>query len=230
MGTLFLIATPIGNLEDLGPRARRLLGEVDQIYAEDTRRTGQLLRLCGIARRSRSLHAHNERARTREALDQLEAGRSVALASDAGSPVVSDPGALLVDAALAAGHRVVPIPGPSAVIAALSASGFAAVPFAFLGFLPRKPGPQRRRLEAYRGRPETLVLFESPHRTAATLENAAAVFGPRRACLARELTKLHEEIARGTLPELAESSRAGLRGEVTLVIEGASREAARSEA
>lgn len=221
MGTLFLIATPIGNLEDLSPRAQRILAEVDQIYAEDTRRTGRLLRHCGIAARPRSLHAHNERARLREVMDRLGAGQAVALTSDAGSPVVSDPGAGLVDAALEAGHQVVPVPGPSAAVAALCASGFAAVPFAFLGFLPRKPGPQRKRFEAYRGRPETLVLFESPHRLGSTLANAGAVLGERRACVARELTKMHEEIVRGTLEELAERFGEGVRGEVTIVIEGA---------
>jgi len=221
VGTLFLIATPIGNLEDLSPRAQRILAEANQVYAEDTRRTGQLLRHFEIVARPRSLHAHNERARIREVMDYLGAGQAVAVVSDAGSPVVSDPGAALVDAALDAGHSVVPVPGPSAVIAALSASGFAAVPFVFLGFLPRKPGPQRKRLEAYRERAETLVLFESPHRLVATLRNAAAVLGPRRGCVARELTKVHEEIARGSLQELGERFRAGVRGEVTIVIEGA---------
>ncbi len=223
VGTLLLVATPIGNLEDLSPRAKRLLGEAAQVYAEDTRRTVPLLRHFGIAARPRSLHAHNERARRVEVLERLAAGQTVALVSDAGSPVISDPGADLVDAALTAGHHVVPVPGPSAVIAALSASGFSAVPFAFLGFLPRKPGPLRKRLEAYADRPETLVLFESPHRLGATLGRAAEVLGARRACVARELTKLHEEIVRGELVELAERFAEGTRGEVTLVIEGASK-------
>jgi 16S rRNA (cytidine1402-2'-O)-methyltransferase len=223
VGTLLLVATPIGNLEDLSPRAKRLLADVEQVYAEDTRRTLPLLRHFGIAARPRSLHAHNERTRRAEVLDRLAAGQTVALVSDAGSPVISDPGADLVDAALDAGHRVVPVPGPSAVIAALSASGFSAVPFAFLGFLPRKAGPQRKRLEAYAERPETLVLFESPHRLGVTLSRAAEVLGERRACVARELTKLHEEIVRGELAELADRFREGTRGEITLVIEGSKR-------
>ena len=220
MGTLCLVATPIGNLEDITLRALRVLREAERIYAEDTRRSGVLLRHHGIATRALSLHAHNEDARSREIVTALGAGQRVAVISDAGSPLVSDPGIRLVDAVLQAGHRVEALPGPSAVIAALSVSGLAPHPFAFLGFLPRKSGARRRRLEAYRERPETLVLFESPHRIGGLLADALAVLGERRACVARELTKLHEEVVRGDLAELAQTFAEGGRGEITLVIEG----------
>ncbi|MDJ0866424.1 MAG: 16S rRNA (cytidine(1402)-2'-O)-methyltransferase [Myxococcota bacterium] len=220
MGTLHLVATPIGNLEDVTLRALRVLGEADVVLAEDTRRTRILLERHGVDARARSLNAHNEARRIPEVLAALAAERSVALVSDAGTPLVSDPGERLVAAALDAGHTVVSVPGASAVLAALAASGFRTVPFAFLGFPPRKPGPRRRLFEPWRERPETLVLFESPHRAAATLRDAAEALGPRRACVARELTKLHEEMARGTLPELAARFEGGTRGELTLVIEG----------
>ncbi len=223
MGTLRLVATPIGNLEDITLRALRILREADRIYAEDTRRSAVLLRHHGIASRVSSLHAHNESARIREVLTALTADEQVALVSDAGSPLVSDPGIRLVDAVVQAGHAVEAVPGPSAVIAALSVSGLAPHPFAFLGFLPRRSGARRNRLEAYQHRPETLVLFESPHRIGALLADARDAFGPRRACVARELTKLHEEVVRGTLDALAERFREGSRGEITLVIEGARR-------
>lgn len=220
MGTLCLVATPIGNLEDITLRALRMLREASQVYAEDTRRTAILLRHHEIDARPRSLHAHNEDARIREVIAALEGEVRVALVSDAGSPLISDPGIRLVDAVLEAGHRVESIPGPSAVIVALTASGLAPHPFAFLGFLPRKSGPRSKRLEAYRGRRETLVLFESPHRIGALLRDATETLGERRACVARELTKVHEELARGTLAELAERFSEGARGEITLVIEG----------
>lgn len=223
MGTLRLVATPIGNLEDITLRALRILREADRVYAEDTRRSGVLLRHHSIATRPISLHAHNEAARIREVLTALGADQRVVLVSDAGSPLVSDPGIRLVDAVVGAGHEVEAIPGPSAVIAALSVSGLPPQPFVFLGFLPRKSGARRKRLETYLERAETLILFESPHRIGALLEDASAVFGSRRACVARELTKLHEEVARGPLEELAERFRSGTRGEITLVIEGARR-------
>ena len=222
-GTLFLVATPIGNLEDLTLRALRILGEVDVLFAEDTRRTGILLAHHGVGRRSRSLHAHNERRRSAEIVATLASGRSVALVADAGSPLISDPGAELVGEVVRCGHPVVAIPGPSALVTALSVAGFGTVPAAFLGFLPRRPGPRRRRLEAYCQRPEVLVLFESPRRLVALLTDAAAVFGPRRACVARELTKVHEEVVRGELADLAARFASGVRGEITLVIEGASK-------
>jgi 16S rRNA (cytidine1402-2'-O)-methyltransferase len=222
VGTLHLVATPIGNLEDVTLRALRVLREADLVFAEDTRRTRVLLDRHAIAQRPRSLHAHNESARIAEVLAALAAGQQVALVSDAGTPLVSDPGAQLVAAAIAAGHTVVPLPGASAVIASLVASGLAATPFTFLGFLPRKAGERDRLLAGFRLRAETLVLFESPRRVAATLRALEAQLGNRAGCIARELTKVHEEFARGTLAELATRFADGARGEVTIVVAGAS--------
>lgn len=220
-GTLYVVATPIGNLEDVTLRALRILREVDTILAEDTRHSRVLLQHHAILKKPRALHAHNELEQRARVLDELAAGASVALISDAGTPLVSDPGVRLVSAALAAGHRVTPIPGPSAVLAALTISGIASEPFCFLGFLSRRAGPRRRLLESYRKRPETLVIFESPHRLPATLAALYEVLGERRACVARELTKLHEQTVRGTLSELMAQFREAPRGEITLVIEGA---------
>lgn len=221
MGTLYLVATPIGNLEDVTLRALRVLGEADCLLAEDTRRTRVLLEHHGLRGRPRSLHAHNEARRAREVLEHLAAGGTAALVSDAGTPLVSDPGERLARRAAEAGHAVLPVPGPSAVLAALVAAGLPATRFTFLGFLPRKAGERDAELRALAGRPETLVLFESPRRLGGTLRRLAEALGPRRACVARELTKRHEEAARGTLPELAERFAEGTRGEVTLVVEGA---------
>jgi 16S rRNA (cytidine1402-2'-O)-methyltransferase len=224
-GKLFLVATPIGNLEDVTLRALRVLREADRIYAEDTRRTRVLLDRHHIEARPRSLPAHNEARRTEELRAALAAGESVALVSDAGTPLLSDPGERAVTAALADGHLVVAIPGPSAALGAVTASGLGGGPFTFVGFLPRKPGERRRRLEELAPRPETLVLFESPRRLGDTLAELAEVFGEARsACVARELTKVHEELVRGSLGELAERYSTPPRGEVTLVIEGARRE------
>jgi 16S rRNA (cytidine1402-2'-O)-methyltransferase len=221
MGTLYVVATPIGNLDDVTLRALAVLREARLVLAEDTRRTRVLLDRHGIAARPVSLHAHNESARTEQVLASLAEGGAVALVSDAGTPLVSDPGERLVARALADGHRVVPVPGPSAVLAALVASGLPAERFTFVGFLPRRAGERARRLAELAPRPETLVLFESPRRVGALLAELAEAFGERRACVARELTKLHEEIARGKLGELAERFADGARGEVTLVVEGA---------
>jgi 16S rRNA (cytidine1402-2'-O)-methyltransferase len=221
MGTLHVIATPIGNLEDVTLRALAALRAAELLYAEDTRRTRILLDRHGIAVRARSLHAHNEAERCEEALVALAEGRRVALVSDAGTPTVSDPGARLVEAAIAAGHEVVALPGASAVLAALVASGLGGGPFTFVGFLPRKGKERRAQLARLAARSETLVLFEAPQRVAETLAELAEAFGAeRRACVARELTKLHEEAARGTLAELAQRFAAGARGEITLVVEG----------
>jgi len=221
MGTLHVIATPIGNLEDVTLRALAALRAAELLFAEDTRRTRILLDRHAIPIRARSLHAHNEAARCEEALAALAEGRRVALVSDAGTPTVSDPGARLVAEAIAAGHDVIALPGASAVLAALVVSGLPATPFAFIGFLPRRGRERSDLLESLRERTETLVLFESPQRLAATLAELAQAFGERRACVARELTKLHEEAARGTLAELAERFADGARGEITLVVEGA---------
>jgi 16S rRNA (cytidine1402-2'-O)-methyltransferase len=228
MGTLYVVATPIGNLEDVTLRALAVLREAALVLAEDTRHTRVLLDRHGIAQRPLSLHAHNEASRTQQVLAALAAGQSVALVSDAGTPLVSDPGERLVAQAIAGGHRVVPVPGASAVLAALTASGLPAEAFTFVGFLPRRAGERARRLAALAARPETLVLFESPRRVGALLAELAEAFGERRACLARELTKLHEELARGTLAELAARFAGGARGEITLVVEGAVEEAAPS--
>ena len=226
MGTLYLVATPIGNLEDVTLRALRVLREADRVFAEDTRRTRKLFDRHGIAARPMSLHAHNEAARIETALAELADGGDVALVSDAGTPLVSDPGGRLVAAALVAEHRVVPVPGASAVLAALSVAGLPVEPFAFLGFLPRKAGPRRAVLAAYCVRPETLVIFESPRRLVGTLRELADVLGDRPACVARELTKLHEEVARATLRELADRFDGPVKGEITIVVAGAPEPAA----
>ena len=226
MGTLHVIATPIGNLEDVTLRALAALRAAEVLYAEDTRHTRILLDRHGIAVRARSLHAHNEAGRCEEALAALAEGRRVALVSDAGTPMVSDPGARLVAEAIAAGHEVVALPGASAVLTALVVSGLPATPFTFVGFLPRRGRERTDLLETLATRSETLVLFESPQRIAETLADLAEAFGSRRACVARELTKLHEEAARGTLADLAARFADGARGEITVVVEGASADAA----
>jgi 16S rRNA (cytidine1402-2'-O)-methyltransferase len=221
-GTLFLVATPIGNLEDVTLRALRVLRETPHLYAEDTRRTRVLLERHGIRGRVRSLHAHNEAARVEAVLAQLAAGENAALVSDAGTPLLSDPGERLVAAAVEAGHTVSPVPGPSAVLAALVASGLPVLPFLAVGFPPRRAPARRALFTELAGRRETLVLFESPRRVGATLAELAESLGPaRRACLARELTKIHERFERGSLEALAERFAEGARGEVTLVVEGA---------
>ena len=221
MSALYLVATPIGNLEDVSMRALKVLEEAELVLAEDTRRTRVLLDRHGVAAKPVSLHAHNEVARISKVLAVLDGGGNVALVSDAGTPLISDPGDRLVVAALDAGHSVVPIPGASAPLAALAASGLPAVPFTFVGFLPRRSGECDRVLESLRDRRDTLVFFESPRRLAKTLARLKEAFGDRRACVARELTKMHEEFARGVLSELAERFAEGARGECTLVVEGA---------
>jgi len=220
VGTLFVVATPIGNLEDVTLRALRVLREADLLLAEDTREVRKLLDRHGVAARPVSLHAHNEARRQGEALAALAAGGRVALVSDAGTPLVSDPGERLVAAAAAAGHAVEAVPGASAALAALVVSGLPAQRFTFLGFLPRRASERERLLARLRDAPETLVLFESPRRLAATLRELAERLGDRRACVARELTKRYEEVARGRLGELALRFADGARGEVTLVVEG----------
>jgi 16S rRNA (cytidine1402-2'-O)-methyltransferase len=224
VGTLYLVATPIGNLEDISRRAARVLGEVARVLAEDTRRTAVLLNHLGAHPPLVSLHEHNEAERTDEALAWLEAGEDLALVSDAGTPLVSDPGARLVRAAADAGHNVVPLPGASAVLAALIASGLPTERFAFLGFPPRKGGERTGLLERVAGSEETVVLFESPERLGALLADLADACGEdRRVAVARELTKVHEEVVRGTLAEaLRYYEENPPRGEVTLVVEGAS--------
>lgn len=220
MGTLYLVSTPIGNLEDLSPRAARVLGEVGLILAEDTRRTRGLLSHLGLSTPLASLHAHNEQSRAPEVLERLESGQSLAVVSDAGTPLVSDPGERLLSRVIEAGHDVVPLPGPSAVLAALAASGLPAVPFTFLGFPPRKGKERREWLDVAADAPGTLVAFESPHRTGALLSDLADRCGARRnAVVGRELTKVYEEFRRGTLEDLASYYLDDPpRGEVTVVV------------
>jgi 16S rRNA (cytidine1402-2'-O)-methyltransferase len=221
-GRLLVVGTPIGNLEDLSPRGQRALAEADAIFCEDTRVTAKLAARFRVPARRIACPGPREQGRVAELLERLERGETVVFVSDAGMPTLSDPGARLVEAAGAAGHAVSVVPGPSAPAAALAVSGLPAVPHVFLGFLPAREGERRRFLEGLRDRAETLVWFESPHRLRESLEAAAAVLGPRRACVARELTKLHEEVARGTLPELAAAfgARGEARGEITVVVEG----------
>jgi 16S rRNA (cytidine1402-2'-O)-methyltransferase len=227
-GTLYVVGTPIGNLGDVAPRALEVLGSADVIAAEDTRRTGSMLSRMGVAgRRFVSLFEGNERERTVELLAELRRGRSVALVSDAGMPGVSDPGFRLVRAAAEAGIDVRVVPGPSAVLAALVVSGLPTDRFAFEGFLPRKAADRLARLEALAADPRTVVLFESPRRVVATLEDLAAALGDRPAAVCRELTKVHEDVVRGPLRELAAElrRRGDVRGEVVVVVGGASGDA-----
>lgn len=222
MGTLYLVSTPIGNLEDITLRALRVLGEVDAIAAEDTRHTRKLLKHHRLDTPLVSYHEHSKSERVEQLLDRLSDG-SLALVSDAGTPVLSDPGFELVQAALQAGYSVVPIPGPSAPIAALVASGLPTDRFLFLGFLPRKAGDRRRLLQQLQQEPATLVAFEAPHRLRAALSDCAAALGSeRQAAVCRELTKLHEQVHRGSLAQLqAEFADIAPRGEITLVVAGA---------
>ncbi|HYS79311.1 MAG TPA: 16S rRNA (cytidine(1402)-2'-O)-methyltransferase [Anaeromyxobacteraceae bacterium] len=225
-GTLYVVATPIGNLGDLSPRAAEILRSVRAVAAEDTRRTLQLFAHLGApAPVMISLPAFDERGRSGAVLARLAAGEDVALCTDAGTPGVSDPGQQLVEAAWEVGARVVPVPGPCAAVAALAASGLASDRFFVQGFLPRKGGGRAEALELLRRVPATIVLYEAGNRTGETLRELAAVLGDRPAAVARELTKLHEEIARGPLSALAERFADGARGEVTLVVAGASAEA-----
>jgi 16S rRNA (cytidine1402-2'-O)-methyltransferase len=225
VATLHVVATPIGNLEDVTLRALRVLREADLLLAEDTRHTRVLLERHGIDARPVSLHAHNEAARCARALQVLEGGGSVALVSDAGTPLLSDPGARLVATVVAAGHTACPVPGPSAIAAALCVAGLDVERFSFVGFLPRKAGARRALLRELAARPDALVFFESPRRLAATLRELCDLLGERRACVARELTKVYEELARGSLSELATRFAGGARGEITLVVEGAGADA-----
>ncbi|HSD11202.1 MAG TPA: 16S rRNA (cytidine(1402)-2'-O)-methyltransferase [Candidatus Binatia bacterium] len=224
-GILYVVATPIGNLEDVSERALRVLREVDRIAAEDTRRTAKLLARHGIEKPLTSYHDASERQKAPELVAELRAGKSLALVSDAGTPLISDPGYRLVRGALDAGIAVVPIPGPSAATALLSVCGFATDRFVFEGFLPQREGRRRRRLEALRAEPRTVVLYESPHHVERTLAEMEAIFGDRAIVVGRELTKLFEEIVRGTISSVrANLASRSPRGEYTLVVEGAEEE------
>ena len=227
---MYLVATPIGNLEDITFRAVRVLREADLIACEDTRQTRKLLDHYGIRKPTVSYHEHNESERSEEFAERLRAGESIALVSDAGTPLVSDPGYRLVRAALASGIPVHPIPGPSAALAALAASGLATDSFHFGGFLPPKAGARTRLLESLVEETATLIFYEAPHRVLETLETIEQVLGPRPVVLARELTKLHEEFLRGTAAEIRAqlAARDSVKGEITLLIGKSSAPAADS--
>jgi 16S rRNA (cytidine1402-2'-O)-methyltransferase len=218
-GCLYLVATPIGNLEDITLRAIRILKESDVIACEDTRQTQKLLQHYGIHKELVSYHAHNELTRAPELIIELEQGAKAALVSDAGTPVVSDPGHRLVTLCLRHHIPVVPIPGPSAFIAALAASGLPTEEFLFAGFLPSRAGARRKALDALKAEPRMIVLYEAPHRLVETLADAAEILGARPAVVAREITKIHEEFLRGNLNELRDAARKRApRGEITLLI------------
>ena len=221
-GTLFVVGTPIGNLGDLTDRARETLARVDLVAAEDTRRTGRLLRHVGVSKPLVSFFEGNEERRAAELVERLRGGADVALVTDAGMPSVSDPGYRLVRACIDAGVAVTTVPGPSAAIAALVVSGLSTDRFVFEGFPPRRGAERRTRLRELRDDPRTLVLFESPGRVRALLDDVLAELGDRRVAVARELTKLHEEIVRGRVSEvLGRFTDAVPRGEIVVVLEGA---------
>jgi 16S rRNA (cytidine1402-2'-O)-methyltransferase len=221
-GTLYLVATPIGNLEDITLRALRTFKECDVVAAEDTRRTGQLLKHFGISKPMLSYFQFNEARRSEEIIERLKRGEKVALVTDAGSPGISDPGERVVREARAAGLRVESVPGPCALVAALTASGLPADEFHFIGFLPHKSGQRRKQLGALRGFGGTLILYESPYRVGKLLEELVEVFPGRVVVLARELTKKFEEYLRGTPAELLElTKQRSLKGEFVVLISGA---------
>ncbi len=219
-GTLYVVATPIGNLEDMTFRAVRTLREADLIACEDTRHTRKLLDHYGITKPLVSYHEHNESERSEELVAKMQSGGSVALVSDAGTPLVSDPGYRVVRAAIREGIRVVPIPGPSALVAAAAGSGLATDAFYFGGFLPAKAGARARALQALRAETATLLFYEAPHRIVETLGEVERVLGPRPVVVARELTKVHEEFIRGLAAEVRTelASRHPVKGEITLLI------------
>jgi len=219
-GTLYIVATPIGNLEDITFRAVRVLKEADLVACEDTRHTRKLLDHYGISKPLVSYHEHNEQSRSEELLRELKAGKNVALVTDAGTPLISDPGYRLVAGARSEGVPVSPIPGPGAFLAALSASGLATDSFVFLGFLPAKQTQRQKVLESWKSIPSTLVFYEAPHRIVESLRDIGEVLGAREVVVARELTKVHEEFLRGTPSELLAtlSARPALKGEITLMI------------
>ncbi len=230
-GTLYVVATPIGNLEDITLRALRVLKEVDAIACEDTRHTRLLLSRYGVTTPLVSYHEHNESRRTPELLTRLEGGRSIALVSDAGTPVLADPGFVLIRAAIAQDIPVVAVPGPSAVTAALAVSGLPTDRFLFLGFLPRRSAERRRLLEEISTLPYTLVFFEAPHRVAQTLADLQGALGDRSIAVVRELTKRFEDVTRGRLTEVIARLRTlPPRGEFTVVVDGAAADAAAGQA
>lgn len=224
-GVLYVVATPIGNLQDISRRALEILAYVDLILAEDTRHSAKLLAHYGISTACRSFHDHNEARQVAHIVERIAAGERMALVSDAGTPLISDPGFRLVSALRQQGHAVVPIPGPSALVCALSVAGLATDRFCFEGFLPARGGPRRQHLQSLSSEPRTLVFYESPRRILQTLRDLAAVFGPqRRAVVARELTKIHESVIGATVAELCawfEGHAEQCRGELVIVVAGA---------
>lgn len=218
---LIVVPTPIGNMEDMTLRGLRVLREAQVIACEDTRRTLQLLNFHGIRTPMVSCHEHNERSRARELLGRVRRGETVALVSDAGTPGLSDPGAFLLSAALAAGLPVDVLPGATALVPGLLLSGLPPQPFTFYGFLPEGGSDRRRALEALKTHPWTLVFYLSPHKAERHLEDLTSLWGDRAAVLVREISKIHQEAVAGTLPELLERARGGFRGELVLVVSGA---------
>jgi 16S rRNA (cytidine1402-2'-O)-methyltransferase len=219
-GTLYIVATPIGNLEDITLRALRVLRECGLIACEDTRQTRKLLDHFGIATPTISYHEHNEAVRAAELAAKIQAGSSIALVSDAGTPLISDPGYRIVRAAIDAGVPVVPVPGPSAALGALSAAGLPTDAFRFGGFLPSKSSQRRRALEELKAETSTLIFYETPHRILGALDDIAAIMGARPVAVARELTKIHEEFLRGTAAEIRSTlaARPSIKGEFTVLI------------
>ncbi len=219
-GALYLVATPIGNLEDITLRALRILREVDLIACEDTRQTRKLLEHYGIHKPTISYHEHNEQARAEELAAKLREGTRIALVSDAGTPLISDPGYRLVKRAIAEGIPVEPVPGPSALIAALSASGLPTDSFRFEGYLPPRASARRKALAALRDERATVIFYEAPHRILETLADIEDVLGPRPVVVARELTKIHQEFLRGSPAEVRQAlaARHGVKGEITLLV------------
>lgn len=220
-GTLYLVATPIGNLADITHRALQVLSDVDLIACEDTRHTHKLLNHYGIKTKTISYHEHNEQQRAAELIDRLKEGTSIAVVSDAGTPSISDPGFRLVRAAIENEIPIIPVPGPSALITALTAAGLPTDEFFFAGFLPARTNARRARLAELQSVPGTLIFYEAPHRLAATLQDAYEILGEREAVVARELTKLHEEIKRGLLSKLAAdfTEKTDIRGEIVVLID-----------
>jgi len=220
-GTLYVVATPIGNLADITQRAIKILSDVDLIACEDTRHTHKLLKHFGITTKTISYHDHNEQHRQKQLIEMLEQGSNIAVVSDAGSPAISDPGFRVVRAAIDRDLTVVPVPGPSALIAALTAAGLPTDEFFFAGFLPSRTGARQTRLHELSSIPGTLIFYEAPHRLAATLNDARQILGERKAVVARELTKLHEEIRRGLLSQLVEHYAAveEPRGEIVVLVD-----------
>ena len=221
-GTLYIVATPIGNLDDLSERVKRTFEEVNRILCEDTRRTLKLLNHLGVRKPLESFHQHNSNEKIPEITALLELGRNIALATDAGTPGLSDPGADLVKACHQLGLKVVPVPGPSAITATLSVSGLSADRFLFLGFLPATSGERKKLIEIYQHFPETIIIFEAPHRIRQTLHDLIELLGDRPVCFCRELTKVFEEVRLSTLRQLEHDlKKSEPKGEISLVIRGA---------